>query len=112
MIKVRKELKLKSTGTKAIERHPVPVLGIDYRMKIVYKNPNKFHARMCLAQPRHERVRENDENYSHSSRNIRPVKSFIHGGNTPLKPLQQLYNRCHAIVNSLYLICNKECDKI
>ena len=38
MIKVRKNLKLKNIETKAIERHPVPVLGIDYRMKIVYKN--------------------------------------------------------------------------
>ena len=25
-------------GEKAIERHPVPILGIDYKVKIVYKN--------------------------------------------------------------------------
>ena len=38
MIRVKNELKLKKTEISAIERHPVPVLGIDYRVKIIYKN--------------------------------------------------------------------------
>ena len=38
MIRVKKELKLKKVEISAIERHPVPVLGIDYRVKIIYKN--------------------------------------------------------------------------
>ncbi len=38
MLKTRTELKLKKVETIAIERHPVPILGIDYRVKIVYRN--------------------------------------------------------------------------
>lgn len=38
MIKVRKNLKAITLGKKEIERHPVPVLGIDYRVRIAYKN--------------------------------------------------------------------------
>ena len=38
MIKVKNNIKLKKTETTAIERHPVPVLGIDYKVKIIYKN--------------------------------------------------------------------------
>ena len=38
MIKVRTQLKIKKVENTAIERHPVPVLGKDYRVKIIYKN--------------------------------------------------------------------------
>ena len=38
MIKVKNNIKFKKTETTAIERHPVPVLGIDYKVKIIYKN--------------------------------------------------------------------------
>ena len=38
MIKVRNDVKAIKLGIQEIERHPVPVLGIDYKMKIVYKN--------------------------------------------------------------------------
>ncbi len=38
MIKVKTEIKLKKAEITAIERHPVPVLGKDYRVKIIYKN--------------------------------------------------------------------------
>ena len=38
MIKVQRELRLKNVEITAIERHPVPVLGKDYRVKIIYKN--------------------------------------------------------------------------
>ena len=38
MIKVRTQLKMKKVENTAIERHPVPVLGKDYRVKIIYKN--------------------------------------------------------------------------
>ena len=38
MIKVKNSIKFKKTETTAIERHPVPVLGIDYKVKIIYKN--------------------------------------------------------------------------
>ena len=38
MIKIRKNINIKNTDTIVIERHPVPVLGIDYRVKITYKN--------------------------------------------------------------------------
>ena len=38
MIKVKTEIKLKKVEITAIERHPVPVLGKDYRVKIIYKN--------------------------------------------------------------------------
>ena len=35
---VRRNINLKIATNTSIERHPVPVLGIDYRVKIVYKN--------------------------------------------------------------------------
>ena len=35
---VEKRIKVKTLGKTAIERHPVPVLGIDYKVKIVYRN--------------------------------------------------------------------------
>ena len=35
---VKRNLKTKTTINSGLERHPVPVLGIDYRVKIVYKN--------------------------------------------------------------------------
>lgn len=35
---VKNKTKLKTTINTTIERHPVPVLGIDYKVKIVYKN--------------------------------------------------------------------------
>lgn len=38
MIKVKTEIKLKKAEITAIERHPVPVLGKDYGVKIIYKN--------------------------------------------------------------------------
>lgn len=38
MYKVKKALKIKSNIGTALERHPVPVLGIDYKVKIEYKN--------------------------------------------------------------------------
>ena len=38
MIKVQRELRLKNVEITAIERHPVPVIGKDYRVKIIYKN--------------------------------------------------------------------------
>ncbi len=38
MIKVKRNINTKITEIQAIERHPVPVLGVDYRVKIIYKN--------------------------------------------------------------------------
>ena len=38
MNKVKKLIKIKNNETIALEKHPVPVLGIDYKVKIVYKN--------------------------------------------------------------------------
>ena len=35
---VKRKINTKMTVNSSIERHPVPVLGIDYRVKIVYKN--------------------------------------------------------------------------
>lgn len=35
---VKRKVNVKIAENKEIERHPVPVLGIDYRVKIVYKN--------------------------------------------------------------------------
>ncbi len=35
---VKRKVNTKTTVNKEIERHPVPVLGIDYRVKIQYKN--------------------------------------------------------------------------
>ena len=35
---VKRRTNVKSTVNSSIERHPVPILGVDYRMKIVYKN--------------------------------------------------------------------------
>ena len=38
MILVRKNINTKIYTNTVIERHPVPVLGIDYKVKIIYKN--------------------------------------------------------------------------
>ena len=35
---VKRKVNVKTAENKEIERHPVPVLGIDYKVKIVYKN--------------------------------------------------------------------------
>lgn len=35
---VKKNIKLKTIVNTSVERHPVPILGIDYRVKIEYKN--------------------------------------------------------------------------
>ena len=35
---VRRNIKVKTPVNTRLERHPVPVLGIDYKVKIVYKN--------------------------------------------------------------------------
>lgn len=35
---VKRRINVKTTVNNSIERHPVPVLGIDYRVKIIYKN--------------------------------------------------------------------------
>lgn len=35
---VKRKVNVKTTVNSVIERHPVPVLGIDYKVKIVYKN--------------------------------------------------------------------------
>lgn len=35
---VRRKTNVKTTVNSELERHPVPVLGIDYKVKIVYKN--------------------------------------------------------------------------
>ena len=35
---VKKRVELKTVIKSSIERHPVPVLGIDYKVKIEYKN--------------------------------------------------------------------------
>ena len=35
---VRRKVNVKTTVNNSIERHPVPVLGVDYRVKIEYKN--------------------------------------------------------------------------
>ena len=35
---VKRNIKLKTVANKGIERHPVPILGIDYKVKIIYKN--------------------------------------------------------------------------
>ena len=38
MYKVKKVISVKKNIDVALERHPVPVLGIDYKVKIIYKN--------------------------------------------------------------------------
>ncbi len=35
---VKRKMNVKTIEIKGIEKHPVPVLGIDYKVKIVYKN--------------------------------------------------------------------------
>ena len=35
---VKRKINVKTTVKSGLERHPVPVLGIDYKVKIVYKN--------------------------------------------------------------------------
>jgi hypothetical protein len=35
---VKRRINVKTSVNTAIERHPVPVLGVDYKVKIVYKN--------------------------------------------------------------------------
>ena len=35
---VRIKNRTKQTVNNSIERHPVPILGIDYKVKIIYKN--------------------------------------------------------------------------
>lgn len=35
---VKRKVNLKTATNNTIERHPVPVLGIDYKVKIIYKN--------------------------------------------------------------------------
>ena len=35
---IKRETKFKTTVKNSIERHPVPILGIDYKVKIIYKN--------------------------------------------------------------------------
>ncbi len=35
---VKRKVSVKMVETKGIEKHPVPVLGIDYKVEIVYKN--------------------------------------------------------------------------
>lgn len=35
---IRRKINVKSTVNNGIERHPVPILGIDYKVKIIYKN--------------------------------------------------------------------------
>ena len=35
---VKRKTNVKLTVNSSIERHPVPVLGVDYKVKIVYKN--------------------------------------------------------------------------
>ena len=35
---VKRKVNVKTTVNSTIERHPVPVLGVDYRVKIIYKN--------------------------------------------------------------------------
>lgn len=35
---VKRRINLKNTVTNELERHPVPILGKDYKVKIVYKN--------------------------------------------------------------------------
>lgn len=38
MYKVKKSISVRKNIDVTLERHPVPVLGIDYKVKIVYKN--------------------------------------------------------------------------
>lgn len=38
MVKTRKNLMIKTYTKAEIERHPVPILGVDYKVKVVYKN--------------------------------------------------------------------------
>ena len=35
---VKRKISVRTIENKGIERHPVPVLGVDYKVKIVYKN--------------------------------------------------------------------------
>lgn len=35
---VKRKINVKTEANNSIERHPVPVLGIDYKVKIIYKN--------------------------------------------------------------------------
>ncbi len=38
MNRVKRRINIKITVNSSVERHPVPVLGVDYRVKIIYKN--------------------------------------------------------------------------
>ena len=35
---IKNNIKIKTINNRVIEKHPVPILGIDYKVKIVYKN--------------------------------------------------------------------------
>ena len=35
---IKRRINLKTSVNNSVERHPVPILGIDYRVKIIYKN--------------------------------------------------------------------------
>ena len=35
---VKRKINVKTTNNSSIERHPVPVLGVNYKVKIIYKN--------------------------------------------------------------------------
>ncbi len=35
---VKRKINIKTATNNSIERHPVPILGIDYKVKIIYKN--------------------------------------------------------------------------
>ena len=39
---VRRKTNVKLAINQSIERHPVPVLGVDYKVKIVYKNADSI----------------------------------------------------------------------
>ena len=40
MNKTKKQIKVKTATDNSIERHPVPILGVDYKVKITYTNIN------------------------------------------------------------------------
>ena len=43
-----KKINFKITIEETAERHPVPVLGTDYKVKIIYKNIKVYYSPICL----------------------------------------------------------------
>ena len=63
---VKRNAKARAVVNSSIERHPVPVLGIDYKVKIVYKNIKITEVFCftynfsCVLRKIYQYIREND----------------------------------------------------